>query len=203
VVDQHGRLALIHQCVRQEHKSGVVFWTLAAAVFTGSVIFNGSRGGFIVLIGGGFAYWGFYGVIRQQYRYAAIGISFLLISFALFALGGGDLLERFVSLRGLVEGGAAEDTRVQFYRMTVAMIAGSPLAGFGLGNFEYVFPFYLDFEPLYDRRPVHPESSWLWLASEGGWLMLAAMAIALIVLIMQSMTAKKSRASTIRSLGLA
>jgi len=196
-------IALIHQCVRQEHKSGVVFWTLAAAVFTGSVIFNGSRGGFIVLIGGGFAYWGFYGVIRQQYRYAAIGISFLLISFALFALGGGDLLERFVSLRGLVEGGAAEDTRVQFYRMTVAMIAGSPLAGFGLGNFEYVFPFYLDFEPLYDRRPVHPESSWLWLASEGGWLMLAAMAIALIVLIMQSMTAKKSRASTIRSLGLA
>jgi len=157
----------------------------------------------VVLIGGGFAYWGIYGIIRQQYRYAAVGISFLLIAFALFAMGGGELLERFVGLRGLVEGEASEDARVQFYRMTMAVVAGSPLAGFGLGNFEYVFPFYLDFEPMFDRRPVHPESSWLWLASEGGWLLLVGVAAAIFILFRVSFRARKSRASTMRSVGLA
>jgi len=196
-------IALIHQCLRQQHKTGAVFWLIATAVFIGSVIYNGSRGGVVVLIGGGFAYWGIYGIIRQQYRYAAVGISFLLIAFALFALGGGELLERFIGLRGLVEGEASEDARVQFYRMTMAVVAGSPLAGFGLGNFEYVFPFYLDFEPMFDRRPVHPESSWLWLASEGGWLLLVAVAVSIVVLFQQSFTARKSRASTMRSVGLA
>jgi len=196
-------IALIHQCIRQEYKQGAIFWLIGTAVFIGSIIYNGSRGGVVVLIGGGFAYWAIYGIIRQQYRYAAVGISFLLIAFALFAMGGGELLERFVGLRGLVEGEASEDARVQFYRMTMAVVAGSPLAGFGLGNFEYVFPFYLDFEPMFDRRPVHPESSWLWLASEGGWLLLVAVAVALFILFRVSFTARKSRASTMRSVGLA
>lgn len=195
--------ALIHQCIRQEYKQGAIFWLLAAAVFIGAIIYNGSRGGMVITILGGFAYWGFYGLLRQQYRYAAIGISFLLISFALLAVGGGALLERFVSLRGLFEGEANEDFRVQFYRMTMALVSGSPLAGFGLGNFEYVFPFYLDFEPMFDRRPLHPESSWLWLASEGGWLLLAVVAISLVVLFLRAFSARKSRASTIRGAALA
>lgn len=195
--------ALIHQCVRQEHKQGAIFWAVAAVVFLAGVIYNGSRGGLVIALLGGFAYWGFYGIIKKQYRYAAVGISFLLISFALFAIGGGALLERFVGLRGLFEGEAGEDLRVQFYRMTMAMVAGAPLTGFGLGNFEYVFPFYLDYEPIFDRRPAHPESSWLWLASEGGWLLLVAVAIALIVLVMSGLSARKSRAATIRALGMA
>ena len=195
--------ALVHQCVRQEYKQGAIFWAIAAAVFIGGTIHNGSRGGMVIAMLGGFAYWGFYGLIRKQYRYAAIGISFLLISFALFALGGGALLERFVGLRGLMEGEASEDLRIQFYRMTMSMVAGSPLAGFGLGNFEYVFPFYLDFEPIYDRRPAHPESSWLWLASEGGWLLLVVVAVSVVVLILQGFTARKSRAATVRAVGMA
>lgn len=196
-------IALVHQSIRQEHKQGAVFWLITAIIFAGSVIYNGSRGGLIVLAGGGFAYWGFYGLIRREYRYAAIGISFLLISFALFAMGGGDLLERFVGLRSLVEGQAGDDVRLQFYRMTMSMVAGYPLTGFGLGNFEYVFPFYLDYEPLFDRRPLHPESSWLWLASEGGWLSLVAVVLSILILIMHAYAARKSRAATIRSVGLA
>lgn len=195
-------IALIHQGVRQQNKSGAVFWMIALAVFTGAVICNGSRGGLVVLTAGGFAYWSFYAVIRKQYHYAAIGASFLLLAFALFAMGGGVLLERFVSLGNLMEGGASEDMRVQFYRMTMAMVAGSPFAGFGLGNFEYVFPFYLDFEPIFDRRPAHPESSWLWLASEGGWLILVVMTLAIVLLLAQGYAARRLRAATIRAAGL-
>lgn len=196
-------IALIHQCVRQGHKQGALFWLIATSVFTASIIANGSRGGLIVLAGGGFAYWGLYGLLRKQYRYAAIGLTFLLVSFSLFAMGGGELLERFVGLRSLTEEGWEGDTRVQFYRMTRALVAGSPLVGFGLGNFEYVLPFYLDYEPLFDRRPIHPESSWLWLASEGGWLLLVAMAIAVVVLMLRGFSARKSRAATIRAVGMA
>ncbi len=194
---------LIHQCVRQEYKQGAIFWLLAALVFIGSIVFNGSRGGFVIAILGGFAYWGSYGLLRKQYRYAAIGLSFLLISFVLLALGGGALLERFVGLHELLEGETGKDFRVQFYRMTMALISGSPLAGFGLGNFEYVFPFYLDHEPMFDRRPVHPESSWLWLASEGGWLLLTVVATSLVVLFLRAFSARKSRAATIRAAALA
>lgn len=196
-------VALVHQCIRQAYKQGAIFWILAAAVFTAGILYNGSRGGLVILFGGVFLYWAFYGLVRSQYQYAAVGLSFLLIAFALFALGGGALLERFVGLREVAEGAASEDARLQFYRMTMSMVAGSPLAGFGLGNFENVFPFYLDFEPFFDRRPVHPESSWLWLASEGGWLLLVAVAAAVAVLVLNGFSARKSRAATIRSVGLA
>lgn len=196
-------VALVHQCFRQENRVGLVFWALAAAVFAGGTIFNGSRGGLVILAAGSFGYGCFYGVLRKEYRYAAISLSLLLIFFALFAVSGGHLLERFVGLRSLLESGGDEDLRVQYYRMTMAMVAAAPLTGFGLGNFEHVFPFYLDYEPIFDRRPVHPESSWLWLASEGGWLLLVVVAAALAVLALQAYFARKSRAATERSLALA
>ena len=197
-------LALIHQSVRHEHKRGVVFWSAALALFAWAVVLNGSRGGMVVLVAGGFAYWMFFGIARKEYRYAAIAVSFLCLSFALFAFGGGALLERFVGLRQAVEEGTLDsDMRVQFYRMSRNLIADSPWTGFGLGNFEYVFPFYLDFEPIFDRRPVHPESSWLWLASEGGLLAVAVMVVAVVTLLILGYRARRSRATTIRSAGLA
>lgn len=196
-------MALIHQSWRHRHKRGVIFWTAATVLFTGAVIANGSRGGFLVLVGGGSAYWMFFGLARKNYRYVAVAVSFLLVAFAVFSLGGGQLLERFISLRQTIETGAEADFRLQFYRMTRIMLADAPLTGFGLGNFEYVLPFYLDFAPVLDRRPVHPESSFLWLASEGGWISVAVVGTAFAIVIMLGLGARRSRATTIRSAGLA
>lgn len=197
-------LALIHQSVRHEHKQGVVFWSVALALFTWAVVQNGSRGGVVVLVAGGFAYWMFFGLARKHYRYAAIAVSFLFLSFALFTYGGGDLLERFVGLRQVVEEGSLDqDMRVQFYRMTRNLLAASPWVGFGLGNFEFVFPFYLDFGPGFEKRPLHPESSWLWLASEGGLIAVAVVAGAILTLIFLGTRARRSRGASIRSAGLA
>lgn len=196
-------LALVHQSVRHMHKRGVIFWALALAIFTWSVVQNGSRGGLVVLVSGGFAYWMFFGLARKEYRYAAIAVSFFFVSFSLFSFGGGALLERFVALGQLGEEGFAKDARVQFYRMTRNLVGDAPVTGFGLGNFEYVFPFYLDYEPLFDRRPVHPESSWLWLSSEGGMLLVLVVAVAIFMLLLFGFMARRSRATTIRSAGLA
>jgi hypothetical protein len=87
--------------------------------------------------------------------------------------------------------------------MTRNLVGDAPITGFGLGNFEYVFPFYHDYEPFFDRRPVHPESSWLWLASEGGLLSVLAVAVAVCILIAFGFQARRSRANTVRSAGMA
>lgn len=195
-------LALVHQSVRHAHRAGLVFWAAVLAVFVWCVLLNGSRGGVTILLCGGFAYWMFFGIARAQYSYAAVAVSFLLIALALFAIGAGPLTERFVSLRETVESGGDADFRVQFYRITRSMLADAPLTGFGLGNFEFVLPFYLDFEKAFDRRPVHPESSFLWLASEGGWLALMAVGAAFAVLIYLGHAARRGPGTAVRSASL-
>ena len=193
-------MAILHQSFRHSHKRGVIFWGIALALLSGAVISNHSRGGFVVLTVGGFAYWVFYGLARKQYRYAAIALSFMLISFAAFAVGGGVLLERFV---GTFEEGLSGDLRVEFYRMTMTMVHDAPVAGFGLGNFSFVFPFYLDYEPIAGWRPLHPDNSFLLLASEGGWLLVAVLIAAFAVYFKLGYEARRARPTSIRAAALA
>lgn len=196
-------LALIHQSVRRQRKRGVLFWSASLALFTGAIIVNGSRGGLLVLFAGGSAYWMFYGLMRKQYQYVTVGISFIVIAFALFSLGGSSLLERFISLQQTIQTGGVDDFRLQFYRMIKPLLADAPLTGVGLGNFEYIFPFYLDYAPIFDRRPIHPENSFLWLLSEGGILLALVIAATVALLLWLSYGIHRSRAATIRSAGLA
>ena len=193
-------LAILHQSLRHMHKRGIIFWALAFMILTGAVITNGSRGGLLVLVAGSFSYGMFFALMRKEYRYAAISISLLIISFAAFSVGGGALLERFV---GAFEEGLSEDRRVEFYRMTLNMVKDAPLTGFGLGNFEYVFPFYMDYDRIANTRPIHPENSFIWLASEGGWLLVGTSLVAVCVLVGLGYMTRRSRATTIRAAGLA
>lgn len=195
-------LGLIHQSVRQESKQGILFWILGFVLMVYGILVNLSRGAVVMLIFGGFAYWLIFALAMRKYRYAGIALSFALISFAVFAFGGGALLERFMTFEP-GEDAFTNDARVQFFRMARRLIADAPLTGFGLGNFEYVFPFYLDYEPLMNRRPLHPESSWLWLGSEGGWTLVLSVVAALVVVCTYSFRALKSRYRPIRTAALA
>lgn len=195
-------LALIHQSVRRQSKRGVLFWSASLALLTIAVIVNGSRGGLLVLFAGGGAYWMLLGLARKQYHYAAVGISFFLISFALFSISGTALLERFVSSGQAVQAGGEMDFRIHFYRMTQKMLADAPVAGAGLGNFEYILPFYLDLPPLFDRRPIHPESSFLWLVGEGGIVLVLVVAAAFVLLFVMALRIRRSRAICMRTAGL-
>lgn len=196
-------LALIHQSIRRQSKRGVLFWTASLVLLTTAVITNGSRGGLLVLFAGCGAYWMFLGLARKQYHYAAVGISFSLISFALFSISGTALLERFVSLQQAAQASGEGDFRLHFYSMTKRMLADAPITGSGLGNFEYVLPFYLDHAPLFDRRPIHPESSLLWLAGEGGIFLVIVVAAAFALLLVLALRIRRSRAICMRSAGLA
>ncbi len=193
-------LALLHQSLRRSNKGGVVFWGGALAVMAGAVITNGSRGGLLVMLAGGCAYGMFFSLLRKQYRYAAVSFSLFVLASAAFSLAGGALLERFVDT---FQEGLTEDARVEFYRMTFNMVRDAPFTGFGLGNFQYVFPFYLDYPPIANTRPLHPENSFIWLASEGGLVLALACISAIGLLIGLGLTLRRSRATGIRSAGLA
>jgi len=72
------------------------------------------------------------------------------------------------------------DGRWDIYRDTFALIGSQPLTGVGAGQFADSYP---QFQKHSIResggRHVHPESSWFWIASEGG----VALALALLGLV--------------------
>ncbi|MES2707685.1 MAG: O-antigen ligase family protein [Verrucomicrobiota bacterium] len=61
------------------------------------------------------------------------------------------------------------DFRVLIYRDTWAMLRDEPVTGVGLGQFGTLFPQYRS-HSIIKARCVHPESSWLLLATEAGWM---------------------------------
>ncbi len=67
------------------------------------------------------------------------------------------------------------------YRDTISMIANEPWTGTGLTTFEYIFPQYRKMF-INDRHTLHPESNWLDLLSEGGWL--SAITLLLLILLL-------------------
>jgi O-antigen ligase len=70
------------------------------------------------------------------------------------------------------------DFRVSIHQDALGVIADRPLMGWGLGTFRYVMPFYRD-ASLMNKTALHPESSWLLLASEMGWVAVGAVLLLL------------------------
>jgi O-antigen ligase len=77
------------------------------------------------------------------------------------------------------------DFRVPTWLDTLEMIKEAPWTGVGAGQFAFIFPQYRDRTSVaLNRESVHPESDWLWMASEvgiPGSLALLGLVIALAV----------------------
>jgi len=71
------------------------------------------------------------------------------------------------------------DLRIPIALDTLNLIKDHPLTGIGARQFGYVFPQYSDLSAVANNHSIiHPESDWLWVASEGG----IAAAVALLTL---------------------
>jgi hypothetical protein len=128
---------------------------------------------------------------RRSWKMMALGGSALLALSALLLVAGGPVAARFA-------GGA--DSQIAFRRLiwqdTLALIHAGPWCGVGLGDFEALFPFYRK-ASIIQQRVLHPESDWLWLAAEIGWL---GVALALTALFACLRSAFPLEAGTLRRL---
>lgn len=138
-------------------------WWIGAGVILVALVVNYSRGGLLLFFGAIVLWAGLEAWQRKSWKTLAVGSSLVLILVSSVFLGGGSFAGRFA-------GGPDSQVvfRVFIWRDTLALIHASPWCGAGLGNFTALFPLFRDLS-LNQQSVLHPESDWLWLASELGW----------------------------------
>ena len=144
-----------------------IFWVAALGAVIAAVVLNFSRAGIAILIAGSGLWLASFVFRRGSGARLAVGASALLALLTVLLMFGGKTLERF-NLRG--DGpGITSDFRWLIFQDAWQLIRASPWSGIGLGNFEPVFAIFRD-ASFGQSKALHPESDWLWLASEVGWL---------------------------------
>jgi tetratricopeptide (TPR) repeat protein len=148
-------------------------WLLAACVILAALAVTYSRGGIVMF----FTALGLWNIsvawTRRSWKILLLGFSALCIMASAVLVFGGPIAGRFAG-----GAGSGEDFRFRIWRDALALIGGSPWCGAGLGNFRALFPFYRA-SSVIQSSVIHPESDWLWLTSECGWLA-AALALAAV-----------------------
>jgi tetratricopeptide (TPR) repeat protein len=154
-------------------KTRAVPWILFAAVILAALAVNYSRGGVLMF----FCALGLWNAAvawsRRSWKIVLLGASALVLAASGILVWGGPIAERFAGGAGL-----SGDFRVRIWADTLAFAADSPWRGSGLGNFQALFPFYRA-QSITQSAVIHPESDWLWLVTEVGWI---GAALALLVI---------------------
>ena len=158
-----------------------IFWGAALAVMVAAIILNFSRAGIGILVAGSALWLGIFSLCQRSRSRIALVVSFLLLLFTALLLFGGQTLERF-HLRNLADAGISSDFRWRIFSDVFQLIRDSPWVGIGLGNFEDVFAIFRA-ASYSDRRAIHPESDWLWLWTELGWVALVLVIVGLVLVI--------------------
>ena len=139
-------------------------WFAAAAILLVALVMNNSRGGLLLFFGAILLACAFEARRRRSWKLLTVGASVVLVLASLVLIYGGTLAARFA-------GGADSQVgfRVLIWRDTLLLMRASPWCGAGLGNFRGLFPLYRH-ASVNQQVVLHPESDWLWMASEMGWL---------------------------------
>ena len=158
-----------------------IYWGAALALMVAAIILNFSRAGIGILVAGSALWLGIFSLRQRSPSRIALVVSFLLLLFTALLLFGGQTLERF-HLRNLADAGISSDFRWRIFSDVFQLIRDSPWVGIGLGNFEDVFAIFRA-ASYSDRRAIHPESDWLWLWTELGWVALVLVIVGLVFVI--------------------
>jgi tetratricopeptide (TPR) repeat protein len=176
-------LACTQDDLRKRRKRWIV-WILALVLVVAAIVLNFSRSGIVILVAGS-AFWLGALALRQRFPWRpALGISLLLLFLLLLTallLFGDQTFERF-HLRDFITAGTSTNFRWRIFHDTFRLIRNSLWSGIGFGNFESIFAIFRG-ASLGDPRALHPESDWLWLWTELGWLavLLTIVGIAMFV----------------------
>jgi tetratricopeptide (TPR) repeat protein len=171
-------LACVHDDFRKRRRRWIA-WILALVLIAAAIVLNSSWSGIQILVVGG-AFWLIAFTFRKRSR-LAMGVFFLFLLVTALLVFGEQKFQRF-HLRNFDSAGISSDLRWRIFHDTFRLIHDSPWNGIGFGNFESIFAVFRG-AALGDPRAVHPESDWLWLWTEVGWVavVLAVLGIALLV----------------------
>ena len=166
--------------LRKRRKRWIV-WILALVLIVAAIILNFSRSGIGILVTGSAFWLGAFAFRQRSPSRLALGVSFLLLLLTTLLLFGGQTFESF-HLRDFGSASISTDFRWRIFHDTFRLIRDSPWCGIGFGNFESIFAIFRD-ASLSDRRALHPESDWLWLWTELGWLTVALTIVGIALLV--------------------
>jgi hypothetical protein len=145
-----------------------LLWLAGLAVICVALVISYSKSG-ILMIFCGIAFWHLASLFRpREGKKLALGVAALLLLLSLFLLFGGATLERFMRLPQPVNP-SVSDYRVRIQEDALKVSLQAPVLGVGLGNFEPIFT-SMRVASADQNRTLHPESDWLWMAVEMGWL---------------------------------
>lgn len=161
------------------------FWVVGLAIICAALVICYSRSG-ILMFFGGIGIWHLASLSRPgQGKTLALGVASLLLLLSLFLLFGGTTLERFLP-EPEREHPHAADYRQLIQEDCLRVSRQAPVLGTGLGNFEPVFTSMRQ-ASADQNRTLHPESDWLWMVVEMGWLAPLLLLIGLIWWVRQSL----------------
>jgi O-antigen ligase len=158
-----------------------ILWGVALGLMIAAIILNFSRAGIGILVAGSALWLGIFSFRQRSPSRIAVVISFLLLLFTALLLFGGETLERF-HLRNLGSADISNDFRWRIFSDVFQLIRDSPWVGIGLGNFEDVFAIFRA-ASYSDRRAIHPESDWLWLWTELGWVAVILVVVGFVLIL--------------------
>ncbi|MBS0659651.1 MAG: hypothetical protein JSR82_15525 [Verrucomicrobia bacterium] len=140
---------------------------------------------------------------EQMVRTLALGATLLLVGASAFFLVGGDTLQRFRSKADPLTGENPNDLRFRLLIQGDALDLGAASAwpGTGLGNMSALLTLYRNRAAL-PARGIHPESDWVWLRVELGWLGVAVVLIGTGLILRRIFPLRRGGVEPIRLAGL-
>ena len=157
-----------------------IFWTIGLAILITAIILDFSRAGIGLLVAGSALWLGAFSLRQRSPSKIALVVSFLLLLFTSLLIFGGQTMERF-HLQHLGGVDVSRDFRWKIFADTFQLLRDSPWVGIGLGNFESVFATFRA-ASFSEQRALHPESDWLWMWSELGWVAIVLVIVACVMI---------------------
>jgi tetratricopeptide (TPR) repeat protein len=133
-----------------------------------ALVFNGSRAGILLYLGGALVLTIWTATVRRSARRLGWGVASVLGLLTLFMVYGGSTLDRFIR-PGEPPPSLQEELLARTDPGAYRLAAEASWHGIGLGNFPAVFPQYAELIAP-EKRAIHPESDWVWLWIELGWV---------------------------------
>jgi O-antigen ligase len=153
----------------QQGRKNWWLWFVSLAIICWALIINYSRAGIILFFFGALAVHIYWWSATRERRRPLVAFGGLALLVALFIMDGGATLMRF----GRETAGffsPTENFRLNIYRDAFALIDKAPWLGIGLGNFPAIFSLGRHYSSNSQTVSIHPESDWLWVAAELGWI---------------------------------